>query len=202
MALCALGVREAKFSSMLELRLTPPAITGVVVADGSTGAAGWVVVVVVGGSVVVVGGSVVVVVGGTVVVVGGTVVVVGGTVVVVGRSVVVVVVGTVVVVGGTVVVVGGSVVVVAGGTVVVVGGSVVVVVGRTVVVVGGTVVFLIGGTVVVVDRPFGLGGRYAIMGEAWTASVLSLPTPVSACSPIDGLDAVEVVELQYPQKRP
>ncbi len=158
MALCALGVREAKFSSMLELRLTPPAITGVVVADGSTGAAGWVVVVVVGGSVVVVGGSVVVVVVGTVVVVGGTVVVVGG--------------------------------------------SVVVVVGRTVVVVGGTVVFLIGGTVVVVDRPFGLGGRYAIMGEAWTASVLSLPTPVSACSPIDGLDAVEVVELQYPQKRP
>ena len=136
MALCALGVREAKFSSMLELRLTPPAITGVVVADGSTGAAGWVVVVVVGGSVVVVGGSVVVVVVGTVVVV------------------------------------------------------------------GGTVVFLIGGTVVVVDRPFGLGGRYAIMGEAWTASVLSLPTPVSACSPIDGLDAVEVVELQYPQKRP
>ncbi len=158
MALCALGVREAKFSSMLELRLTPPAITGVVVADGSTGAAGWVVVVVVGGSVVVVGGSVVVVVVGSVVVVGGTVVVVGG--------------------------------------------SVVVVVGRTVVVVGGTVVFLIGGTVVVVDRPFGLGGRYAIMGEAWTASVLSLPTPVSACSPIDGLDAVEVVELQYPQKRP
>jgi len=76
------------------------------------------------------------------------------------------------------------------------------VVGGTVVVVGGTVVFLIGGTVVVVDRPFGLGGRYAIMGEAWTASVLSLPTPVSACSPIDGLDAVEVVELQYPQKRP
>jgi len=28
MALCALGVREAKFNSMLELRLTPPAITG------------------------------------------------------------------------------------------------------------------------------------------------------------------------------
>jgi hypothetical protein len=79
MALCALGVREAKFNSMLELRLTPPAITG---------GGGRVVVVVVAGMVVVVvvvGGGVVVVVGaGMVVVVGGrVVVVVGGRVVVV-----------------------------------------------------------------------------------------------------------------------
>jgi len=65
MALCALGVREAKFNSMLELRLTPPAITG---------GGGRVVVVVVAGMVVVVvvvGGRVVVVVGGRVVVVVG-----------------------------------------------------------------------------------------------------------------------------------
>jgi hypothetical protein len=97
MALCALGVREAKFNSMLELRLTPPAITG---------GGGRVVVVVVAGMVVVVvvvGGRVVVVVGaGMVVVVGaGMVVVVGaGMVVVVGGRVVVVVGGRVVVVVG------------------------------------------------------------------------------------------------------